>query len=197
MNQEKLQKNFNRHGFQTAFFQTKETAVDYLTGQIVGRTVGFGGSMTVREMGLFDALSAKNVCIWHHRVAGEETRQLATKARIYVTSANAVSETGEIVNIDGTGNRLAMTLYGPEKTYFVVGRNKITPDLASAMDRAKNVAAPKNAQRFKLKLPCAAKADRCYDCDSPERICRATLILERVPNHLPIEILFIDEDLGY
>lgn len=197
MNQTMLKKNFEKHGFQTAFFETKEEAVAYLVSQIQNRTVGFGGSITVREMGLFDALAEKNVCVWHHRVAGEETRHLAAFTRIYITSANAVSETGEIVNIDGTGNRLAMTLYGPEKVYYVVGRNKIMPDRDSAVERAKNVAAPKNAQRFHVKTPCAANADRCYDCDSPDRICRATMILDRVPNRLPSEVVFINEDLGY
>lgn len=197
MNQQQLKINFEKHGFQTAFFDTKEAAVAYLTSQIHGRTIGFGGSITVREMGLFDALAQSNVCVWHHRVAGDETKQLAAHARIYITGANAVSETGEIVNIDGSGNRIAMTLYGPEKVYFVVGRNKITPDLESAIFRAKNVAGPKNAQRFRIKTPCAVNADRCYDCDSPERICRATLILDRVPNRLPSEVVFIDEDLGY
>jgi len=197
MNQDLLKKNFEKHGFTTAFFPTSAEAVAYLTGQIQGRTIGFGGSITVREMGLFDALAQNNVCVWHHRVAGEETRKLASFTRIYISSANAVSETGEIVNIDGTGNRLAMSLYGPEKVYFVVGRNKVTPDLDTALYRARNVASPKNAQRFHLSTPCAIKGDRCYDCDSPERICRATLILDRAPNRTPSEIIFIDEDLGY
>lgn len=197
MNQEILQKNFAKHGFETSFFETKEEAVAYLVEKIQGRTVGFGGSITVREMGLYDALAKNNICAWHHRIPGDETRHLAAKTRIYITSANAVSETGEIVNIDGTGNRVTMTIYGPEKCYYVVGRNKITPDRASAIDRAKNVAAPKNAKRFGVKTPCAIKADRCYDCDSPDRICRATVIMDRVPNQTPSELVFINEDLGY
>ncbi len=197
MNQDILKKNFNKHGFETSFFETRQEAVAYLVEKIQGRTVGFGGSITVREMELFDALAKNNVCVWHHRVPGDETRQLAARTRIYITSANAVSETGEIVNIDGTGNRVAMTIYGPEKVYYVVGRNKITPDRDAAIDRAKNVASPKNAKRFGVKTPCAIKADRCYDCDSPDRICRATVILDRVLNLTPSEIVFINEDLGY
>lgn len=197
MNEALLKKNFERHGFDTAFFPTKEEAAAYLADRIQGRSVGFGGSVTVREMGLYDILAQNNVCVWHHRIKSEDARQLAAHTRIYISGANAVSETGEIVNIDGVGNRIAMTLYGPEKVYYVVGRNKITPDLESALYRAKNVASPLNARRYQAKTPCAAKADRCYDCDSPERICRATLILDRAPNRLISEILFIDEDLGF
>lgn len=192
-----MMQNFERHGFTVRHFATGEEARNYLVETVKGRTVGFGGSLTVRQLGLYDALAKQNATLWHHHVASEEVRRLATGAKVYITSANAVSRTGEIVNIDGAGNRLAASIYGPDQVYFVVGRNKIAPDLHAALDRAKNVAAPKNAQRFGLKTPCAAKADRCYDCDSPQRICRATLIIERAPNRLASEIIFIDEDLGY
>ena len=145
MNQEVLKKNFERHEFETSFFETREQAVNYLQAQIKGRKVAFGGSVTLQEMGLFDALSKENEVIWHWNEPGAQTLARAREAQIYITSANGVSETGELVNIDGTGNRVAQTLYGPEKVYFVVGKNKIEKDLSSALSRARNVAAPLNA----------------------------------------------------
>ncbi len=148
MNYEELKKNFESHGFMTRYFETGEQAKNYLVENIQGRTVGFGGSFTVREMGLFEALSEKNVTVWHHHIAGDEVKQLASQTKIYITSANGVSKTGEIVNIDGSGNRIAMTLYGPEKVYYVIGKNKIADDLQGALYRAKNIACPKNAQRL-------------------------------------------------
>jgi len=206
-------RQFERHGFTVRSFATGAEARDYLVETIRGRTVGFGGSVTVRQLGravtlgwsasvtgrhlcLTEALGKRNAALSHHEVATEAVRRLANMAKIYITSANAVSRTGEIVNIDGSGNRLSGSMFGPEKVYFLIGRNKVTPDLHAALHRAKNVASPMNARRLGLKLPCAA-GDRCYDCDSPQRICRCTLITERAPNHIASEIIFIDEDLGY
>lgn len=196
-NYEELKKNFENHGFITRYFGTREDAKNYLAETIQGRTVGFGGSATIREMGLFEALSEKNVTVWHHHIFGDEIKKLAGQTKIYITSANGVSETGEIVNIDGAGNRIAMTLYGPEKVYYVIGKNKIAKDLPGALDRAKNIAGPKNAQRLHVNTPCAIKGDKCYNCQSPQRICNCTVIFDRAPFGLPTEILFINEDLGF
>ena len=135
MNRELLKKNFEAHGFVPVFFDTKEEAVTYLTGELKGKKIAFGGSVTVQQMGLAEALSEENEVIWHWMTPGPETLKKAREAEIYITSANAVSETGELVNIDGTGNRVAQTLFGPQKTYFVVGSNKVSPDLSAAMDR--------------------------------------------------------------
>lgn len=197
MNQEVLKKNFERHEFETSFFETREQAVNYLQAQIKGRKVAFGGSVTLQEMGLFDALSKKNEVIWHWNEPGAQTLARAREAQIYITSANGVSETGELVNIDGTGNRVAQTLYGPEKVYFVVGKNKIEKDLSSALSRARKVAAPLNAKRLKTDTPCSKTGDRCFDCGSEARICRATVILERPTRGMKAEIVFVNEALGY
>lgn len=181
MNQEVLKKNFERHEFETSFFETREQAVNYLQAQIKGRKVAFGGSVTLQEMGLFDALSKENEVIWHWNEPGAQTLARAREAQIYITSANGVSETGELVNIDGTGNRVAQTLYGPERVYFVVGKNKIEKDLSSALSRARNVAAPLNAKRLKADTPCSKTGEKCFDCGSEARICRATVIF-RAPD---------------
>ena len=103
---------------------------------------------------------------------------------------------GRIVNIDGFGNRLAATLYGPKKVYMIVGENKLADTLDAAMDRIKNVSCPRNAKRLNLKTPCAVLG-RCTDCSSPDRMCHATLILDRKPNAHPMEILLVAQELGY
>ena len=107
-----------------------------------------------------------------------------------------MAETGEILNIDGTGNRVASTLYGHNKVYFIIGINKIAPDFESALWRARNIAAPKNAQRLNRNTPCAVKGDRCYDCKSPDRICRGLTVLWGPMMGMETEIVLIDEPLG-
>ena len=116
---------------------------------------------------------------------------------IYLTSANGVAETGEIINIDGTGNRVSSTLYGHKKVYFVIGINKIAPDYEKALWRARNIASPKNAQRIGVNTPCAAKGDKCYDCKSPQRICNALVVLWRKPKAFQAEVVIVGEELGY
>ncbi|MCC8180002.1 MAG: lactate utilization protein [Planctomycetes bacterium] len=197
MDTAQIRENFHKHGFASQFFSTKEEAVAYLVNTLDKKTIGFGGSVTLKEMGLYEALSEKNAVVWHNRIPDFEVRRLANYARVYITSANAVTESGEIVNIDGTGNRIAMTAFGPDVCYFVVGRNKLVPTLADALNRSQNIAAPPNARRVGAKTPCAVKGDKCYDCNSPERICRMTIIHHRAPLGMKCEVIFIDEDLGY
>lgn len=198
MNQEILKKNFEAHGFKTSFFETKEEAANYLSQVISGKKVALGGSVTAQEMDLGKLLAKENEVIWHWIDPGVQTLAKARDAQIYITSANGVSETGELVNIDGTGNRASETLYGPQKTYFVVGSNKLEPNLHQALHRAKHVAAPRNAVRLGVKTPCAAGGGtRCYECSSPERICHATVILERPCKGMEVEVIFIEEPLGY
>ena len=195
MNKELLTKNFESHGFGVKFFDTKEDAAQYLIDSIKGKTVGSGGSVTLKSMDIWDRLGKENTLYNHSVNPGTEIQALS--ADVFITSANGVAETGELVNIDGAGNRVAATLYGHEKVYFVVGRNKITPDLQSALDRAKNQAAPPNCARLNKKTPCAVNQDHCYNCNSPDRICCATVIYERCMHRMEMEVVFIDEDLGF
>ena len=191
-----LKKNFEDHRFQTSYFETKEEAASYLKEQIVGKSVGFGGSVTTREMGLYEKLGENNQVYWHWEVPGPETYRNAHNADVYILSANGVAETGEIINIDGTGNRLAASIFGPKKVYYIVGKNKIAPDIPSAIKRAKDIAAAKNAVRLNRKTPCAATGV-CHNCSSPDRICGMTLIVERPGTGMDVEILFVNEELGY
>ena len=192
---EKLRSNLTARGYRCSTFDTAQEAVDYLRSSLKGYTIGFGGSVTVRDLGLYEALAQNNHCYWHWEGASMDQ---AASTQVYISSLNGVAETGELVNIDGAGNRVASGLYGHEKVIFVLGTNKITSALEGAIRRARNVAAPKNAQRLNKKTPCAAKADRCYDCQSPYRICSAMVIYWRRPTLTSeVEIVVIQQDLGF
>ena len=160
-------------------------------------TVGFGGSATLDALGVYDKLAAHNTVIWHWKQEANAARKAAMQTQVYLSSANGLAESGEIVNIDGNCNRVAASMFGPKRVYYVVGINKIAPDFEKALWRARNVAAPKNAQRLGKKTPCAVKADRCYDCKSPERICRGLSVLWRKPTGFEqAEVVLIEEELG-
>ena len=191
----KLTENLERRGYQVRRFATAQEAADYLDGQIDQSTVSIGGSVTIQELGLYPRLSAHNWVIWHWE--GGSLAE-AAQTQVYLSSVNGLSETGELINIDGTGNRVASTLYGHRRVYFVVGANKIAPDYDAALWRARNVAAPKNAQRLGKKTPCAVKGDRCYDCQSPDRICQALTVLWGKPQGVDhMEVVLVEQELGY
>ena len=192
----KLQENLEAKGYRTSYFETAQEAVDYLDSQIDGVSVGFGDSVTLQQLGIYDRLATHNKTIWHWQDSGIVAE--AAVADVYFTSANGVAETGELLNIDGTGNRVSSTLYGHKKVYFVIGTNKIAPDFESALWRARNISAPKNAQRLNRNTPCAVKADKCYDCCSPERICNGLVVQwHAMKGNKETEVVIINQDLGY
>lgn len=180
-------------GYTVSTFATAAQAADYLDSVIDGVSVGIGGSMTVEQMGLYDRLQSHNTVHWHWK-GGDLTQ--AAVADVYLTSVNALSENGEIINIDGIGNRVASMFYGHKKVYLLVGKNKIAPDFESALHRARNIAAPLNAKRLNKATPCV-KGGRCFDCRSPERICCELAVLWQCPMQANIEIVLIDQALGY
>ena len=199
MDIEKLKKSLEGRGFTFRYFETGAEAADYLTEQLAGKTVGIGGSKTVEAIGLYEKLQGKAADVaWHWKTEPNEARARAAKAQIYVSSANGIAETGEIINIDGAGNRVASNLYGHEKVYIVAGVNKVCPDVEKAFWRARNVAAPLNARRFGKDTPCVKGELRCYDCRSPERICRALAVLWERPTGIGrAEVVLVNEPLGY
>ena len=200
MNVKKTIENLEKNGYQVTCFDTAAEAASYLNQVIDGKSVGFGGSITLQDLGIFDMLATHNTCHWHWPKAGcavPEVIKAAATADVYLTSVNAMSENGEMVNIDGTGNRVASTLFGHEKVYFVVGINKIAEDLAGAIHRARNVASPLNAKRLGRKTPCAIKGDKCYDCSSPERICNGMVIHYKKMGSCAMEVVLVKEPLGY
>ena len=189
--------NLEKRGFIVSQFDNKEGARDYLAGRFDGRTIGLGDSLTLLDMGLSEALSNNNE-VWEPETQFvPETQKEAMQTEIYITSANAVAQSGEIINIDHTGNRVASTLFGKKEVYFVIGTNKIAESFDKALWRARNIAAPKNAQRHSLKTPCALNGDKCYDCKSPDRICNGLAVLWGKMTGTHMEVVIINEELGY
>lgn len=191
----KVKKNLEDRGYTVRVFDTGAEAAAYLDREIDGKSVGIGGSKTIQDLGLYEPLSAHNQVHWHW-VSGPESHTEAAVADVYLTSANGLSEDGQLINIDGAGNRVSATLFGPQKVYFVIGRNKLAPTYEEALWRARNIAAPRNAQRLGKKTPCAVKGDRCYDCKSPERICRGLVVHWGPMMGRETEVLLVNEDLG-
>ena len=192
-----VKKNLEFKRFHVSAFATAEEAADYLDRSIDGVSVGIGGSVTAEQMGLYEKLSGHNRVFWHWRPeSAADPRREAMTADMYITSVNGMAETGELINIDGNGNRVASSLYGHKKVWFIVGRNKLAPTYEAAVYRARNVAAPQRARQLGKKTPCAVKADRCYDCRSPERVCRALVTLWGPMLGMETEVLLVDEDLG-
>lgn len=196
-----LKNQLERKGYQVSEFNTGEEAASYLDAKIDGKTVGFGGSMTLKEMGLYEKLESHNRMLWHWNVpegkSAADILREAQAADIYVSSVNGIAETGEIINIDGNCNRVAGMMFGHEKIYLVAGENKIAADYDAALYRARNIAAPLNAKRLGKKTPCAVNGDQCYDCKSPERICRGLSVFWEKPSGRDYEVILVHENLGY
>lgn len=193
-NMELFAKNLRDIGWDVAHFATAAEAADYLNRKIDGNTVAFGGSVSLQQMGLCEKLDSHNKVIWHWR---EAKPMDAMCCDVYLSSVNGAAETGELINIDGTCNRVSGTLFGHEKVYLVIGSNKVAPDYESALWRARNIAGPLNARRLNKDTPCAKGEDiKCYNCKSPDRICRALTVFWSVPKGSRYEIILVDEELG-
>ena len=201
MELQNVAKALEKNRYDVKVFETKEEAVAYLDGLFDNMVIGFGDSQTMVQMGLHDKLAAHNTVIDPYRsVDNDDFLRIAKDAlttEVFLTSVNGLTEDGVIVNLDGTGNRVAGSLFGHKKVYFIVGKNKIAPDMEQAIWRVRNIAAPQNARRLKLRTPCAVKADKCYNCASPDRICNGLMIMMKKMNDIDMEVLLINEELGY
>ena len=202
MNIQTVMDALKKNRYSVTYFASGEEAADYLDSKLDNQIIGFGDSATMNSMRLYKKLSAHNTVYDPNQSKDNdeflENAQKCLTTDIYLTSVNAISETGEMVNIDGTGNRIAGSLFGHKKVYFIVSTNKIEPDLERALWRARNIAAPKNAMRYKLRTPCAIKGDHCYDCSSPDRICNALSIYMKKLNDIEdVEVVLIDEEMGF
>lgn len=188
---------FESRGFIVRYFDTSARARDFICDELKDLDVGIGGSVTVEQMGLFEALKNNGNAYWHF-FGDSSAIEKSSMAQAYISGVNAISKTGEIVNIDGRGNRVSSCMFGVnrKKLVYLCGVNKVCDDLSQAVWRAKNIAAPKNAQRLHRKTPCALKADKCYDCRSPERICNA-MVIQTHPTSAQTYIVIVGEDLGY
>ena len=164
-------------------------------------SVTMGGAMSAREIGLVDAIkNGKYHFIEREGASTEEEKRKATlegyDADYFLASANAMTEDGVIVNIDGNSNRVSMIAHGPKHVLFIVGMNKICDDVDGAMKRARNVAAPINAQRFGLNTPCA-KTGSCMNCKSPDTICCQFLITRYSRHTDRIHVILVNDNLGF
>ena len=195
--------NLVKHGFEAFGVSDRSTASSEILKRIPAtKTVGLGGSVTIRELGLPDALTKRGNLLYDHwkpGLSGEEslrTRRAQLSCDVFISGANAITLNGEIVNVDGFGNRIAATVFGPGEVIIVAGMNKIVRDVPEALRRIKTIAAPMNAKRFGADTPCA-RLGQCVDCDSPQRICRGMLIMERKPFATPALVVLVMEDLGF
>jgi len=197
---QKAAENFRKNRYEVSVFASAAEAKAYLCREIQGVTVGLGDSMTLLSMELYEALLEHNqVTDPQHIQSGEDfvsTAKGCALTDVFLTSVNAATEQGHLINIDGTGNRVAGSLFGHKKVYFVLGRNKIAKTLDEAMWRARNIAAPLNAKRLNLKTPCAVTG-KCHDCDSFDRICNAFTVHHKKMRNIEMEVVLIDEDMGY
>jgi len=163
-------------------------------------TVGVGGSVTVRELGLIEELERMGCRVVHHWVQAppeelDALRRAELVSDVFLSSVNAVTLDGKLVVIDGAGNRAAALLFGPKRVVVVAGRNKLARSVEEGVWRARN-AAVMNCRRLGLRTPCV-ELGYCVDCDSPERACRALLVLERKPSRADFHVVLVDEELGY
>ncbi len=200
---EKCVKNLKRHGFDAHYVSTGGDACKKILELVSDyETFGFGGSDTTRSIGLLEELTAKGKTIydhWQKNLSKDEylaIRHNQGRADCFFSSANAITVGGEIVNIDGAGNRVTAMTFGPKKVVIVAGTNKITPDLESALKRAREVAGVMRAKSLAKETPCA-ETGFCSDCNTPDRICNATLILHRRPSFIDITVILVNQALGF
>ena len=201
-NIEQTAENLKKHGFQVQIFKDSQAAKQAALALIDAEaSIGFGGSVTIRDIGLYETLlEAGHPVYWHWKCEKEEipaVHAVTQKADVYLCSANAVLETGALLNIDGTGNRVSSLIYGPKRVIVIAGENKICKNYEDGLDRIKREACPQNARRLGLSVPCAT-TNRCSDCNSPQRMCHITTLLERPTNAVKdVHVLLVEESLGY
>ena len=195
-------KNLERRRIEACYCSTKEEALAAAMDLVAdGSCVSFGGSMTIAEIGLLDALRAKEGIrlLDRYSVPPEELPQLMREsffADTYFMSTNAITFDGELVNIDGSGNRVAAMIYGPSSVVNIAGMNKVSPDLPSAMARAKETAAAPNAIRLNRNTPCA-ETGHCGNCLGDDSICSHTVVTRRSAIPGRIKVILVGESLGY
>ena len=181
------------------YAENREDALKIALGLIPeGSSVSMGGAMSAFEIGLVDALKSGNYNFIDRATFADrrDAAIAAYSADVFLSSVNAMTEDGVLVNIDGNSNRVSAIAYGPKKIVMIVGMNKICADLDSAMKRARNVAAPTNAQRFGLNTPCS-RTGACVDCKSPDTICCQFLITRYSRHEGRINVIIVNDSLGF
>ena len=200
---ERAVKSLNRHGFGAQWVETEGEARDKVVEMIpAGVLVTVGGSRTIRQMGIIDALQALDIRVADHWQAGltEDERNVIRRQQlncgVFISSSNAVTLDGFLVNIDGAGNRVAAMIMGAPMVILVAGVNKLARNVDEGLDRVRNVAAPLRAQSLNRDTPCV-HTGLCSDCDSEERICGVVTILERKLSYTDLRIVLVNQPLGF
>ena len=194
--------NFSKRGIEGYYCEDRASAVEKAMGLIAaGSTVSWGGSTTLAEIGIMDVLKDSDLELIDRMtaVAPREKKEIYAKtvmADYYLTSANAITLDGQLINIDGNGNRVACIITGPDNVIVIAGMNKIATDVDAGIARVRNFAAPPNAQRLGSKTPCAVTG-KCEDCLSPDCLCCNTVITRKskIPNR--IKVILVGEELGF
>ena len=195
-------KNLEKRNMEGYFFEDSSSCVKAIIDMIEdGSTISWGGSESIKECGLMTALQTGNYTLFDRLTAKtpEESRELYVKAVLsdyYLMSSNAVTFDGELINIDGNGNRVACLIHGPKNIIMVVGMNKLVPDVASGYTRVRNLASPSNAKRLNRNTPCF-HTGKCGDCLSPECMCNQVVVTRRSGQPGRIKVFFVAEELGY
>ena len=200
---EKCIENLKKHGFDAHFVATAEDARELILKMVSGyESFGFAGSDTTRALGVMEELKSKGKTIydhWQENLSKEEDLDIRLKqgrCDCFFCSANAVSLTGEVVNVDGVGNRTNAMTFGPKKVVIIAGMNKVALDLESAIQRVRDIAGPMRAKSLGVDTPCA-ETGLCSDCNAPQRICRITAILHRRPMLTDITVILVNQSLGF
>ena len=203
INLETVVENLKKNNFAVHVAENKEEGAQIVRSLIEkGATIGVGGSVTIDQLDILDGLEAEGHLIFNHNKAGltpQQTldfRRRELTADVFLMSTNALTEKGELVNIDGVGNRVAALSFGPKRVIVVTGTNKIVEDVHAGIARIGSVAAPMNNKRLKKDMPCT-KVGHCVDCQLPGRICNITTITKKRPPFTDIQIVLIKEELGY
>ncbi|MCK4352378.1 lactate utilization protein [candidate division WOR-3 bacterium] len=200
---DKVIEALNKRNYDAFYAPTRKEGLKLVMGLIPeSTTVGLGGSMTVAELGILKALENGNYELYNQynpkipRGEAIELRRKSLTAEYFVTGTNALTINGELINLDGVGNRVAGITYGPKNVIIVVGINKIVNSIEEGIKRVKDYAAILNCKRLNLDTPCV-KTGKCTDCDVPDRICNHLLITYRQRNKGRVTIVIIDEELGF
>ena len=200
---EKAAERLKSHEFDAIYVRTKEEAVREILKYVTPATqVGVGGSVTIRQLGILEPLRAQGNTVLDHWIPGLskeqsiEIRKSQMTSDLFLSSSNAITMHGEVVNIDGVGNRVNAISFGPKKVIIVASYNKLVENVEEAIKRVRNVASPANSKRLNMDVPCG-KVGVCTDCHSPDRACRVIVILERRPMLSDILVILLGEELGY
>ena len=191
------------NGFSALYCKTGEDASEFIMNNVhKGDKVGFGGSMTVKDLGIQQKVKSMGGLVLDHNVPNlsleekMETMRGELLCDVFLCSSNAVTLQGELVNIDGVGNRVAAMSFGPKKVIVVVGINKICKNEATAFERIEQIVAPMNCKRLNMPNPCT-KTGTCSDCKADTRACRIYSVIKRKPMRTDITVVVIGENFGY